>query len=266
MDFVGLVSGGKDSIFNIMCSVCEGHRLVCVANLRPGDEKEVDSYMYQSVGCGLVPAIAECMGVPLHQRVLSGAPKELGLEYCPVDGDEVEDLFLLLKEAKAKHPSLEAVSVGAILSQYQHNRVKSVCARLGLRVLAYLYQKDCGALLETMIACGIDAVLIKTGLPSTEKEILLTGLGEAAPRLRQLECEYGTNICGEGGEYETIVLDCPLYSKKLVIDDARIVTHRERLYSSVYYAVPLRWHLEEKPVSACSLGEVIPLIKKLLQA
>ena len=46
MKFVGLVSGGKDSIFNIMQCIIYGHELVCIANLKPREQKEEDSWMY----------------------------------------------------------------------------------------------------------------------------------------------------------------------------------------------------------------------------
>jgi len=29
--------------------------------------------------------------------------------------------------------------------------------------------------------------------------------------------KYGLNICGEGGEYETFTLDCPLFIKTIVM-------------------------------------------------
>lgn len=48
---VGLVSGGKDSCYNMMKCTQEGHEIVCLANLYPsGGLDEVDSFMYQSVG------------------------------------------------------------------------------------------------------------------------------------------------------------------------------------------------------------------------
>ncbi|VDM66426.1 unnamed protein product [Strongylus vulgaris] len=50
MEVVGLVSGGKDSCYNMMCAIKSGHRIVALANLHPGDREELDSYMYQSVG------------------------------------------------------------------------------------------------------------------------------------------------------------------------------------------------------------------------
>ena len=33
------------------------------------------------------------------------------------------------------------------------------------------------------------------------------------PTLRKLNSKFGMNVCGEGGEYETFTLDCPLFRK-----------------------------------------------------
>ena len=41
--------------------------------------------------------------------------------------DEVEDLFELLSEVKAKHPDVQAVASGAIFSNYQRLRVENCC-------------------------------------------------------------------------------------------------------------------------------------------
>ena len=48
MKFLGLVSGGKDSIFNIIQCIIHGHELIGIANLSPGknNKNEIDSFMY----------------------------------------------------------------------------------------------------------------------------------------------------------------------------------------------------------------------------
>lgn len=52
MKFVGLISGGKDSIFNLLECISYGHELVCVANLHPplvensNGDNEMDSFMF----------------------------------------------------------------------------------------------------------------------------------------------------------------------------------------------------------------------------
>ena len=39
--------------------------------------------------------------------------------------------------------------------------------------------------------------------------------------------KYGLDVCGEGGEYESLVLDCPLFAKKLSIARWDIVADEE---------------------------------------
>jgi len=73
MKFVGLISGGKDSVYNMMEAVAYGHELVCVANLHGKTlGEELDSFMFQSVGVELVPMIAKCLEVPLVRRTIMG--------------------------------------------------------------------------------------------------------------------------------------------------------------------------------------------------
>lgn len=50
MKVVGLISGGKDSCYNLILCKEDGHEIVCLANLYPSESKEIDSMMYQSVG------------------------------------------------------------------------------------------------------------------------------------------------------------------------------------------------------------------------
>eukprot|EP00918_Siedleckia_nematoides_P023491 GHVU01050646.1.p1 GENE.GHVU01050646.1~~GHVU01050646.1.p1 ORF type:complete len:116 (-),score=6.62 GHVU01050646.1:144-491(-) len=83
MKIVALISGGKDSIFNMQCCVAEGHEPVAVAHLKPrADEAEPDSYMYQSIGTELVAPIADCLDLPLFLRTVQGRPVSVdGLDY-----------------------------------------------------------------------------------------------------------------------------------------------------------------------------------------
>lgn len=56
---------------------------------------------------------------------------------------------------------VEAVAVGAILSDYQRVRVENVCSRLNLISLAYLWRRDQTELLQEMIDCQVHAIIIK---------------------------------------------------------------------------------------------------------
>lgn len=39
------------------------------------------------------------------------------------------------------------------------------------------------------------------------------------PHLLNLNEMYGCNVCGEGGEYETLTLDCPMFTKGRIVLD-----------------------------------------------
>ena len=141
--YVSLISGGKDSIFNTMKCAAHGHELLCIANLYPAEQKESDSFMYQTVGVELTPLIAQCMGVPIVRRKIAGTSVNQEMNYDKSsDLDEVEDLFELLKEVKSKYPDVQAVASGAIFSNYQRLRVEHCCQRLGLISLAYLWLQE----------------------------------------------------------------------------------------------------------------------------
>jgi diphthine-ammonia ligase len=174
--------------------------------------------MFQTVGHNVIDAYATCTGLPLFREPIRGEARQQALQYEAAAGDEVEDLFALLARAKAALPELEAVACGAILSTYQRTRVESVCSRLGLVSLAFLWQRDQRALLAEMVATPVAAILIKTAAMGLEpRRHLGRTIAELQPQLLELEQRYGLNVCGEGGEYETLTLDCPLFVKRLVM-------------------------------------------------
>jgi len=117
--------------------------------------------MYQTVGHDAIHLQAECLSIPLYRDYITGESIDQALNYTVTKNDETEDLLRLLKTVKAAQPEIEAVSVGAILSNYQRARVENVCGRLGLTCLAYLWQRDQKELLGEMINAGLTAVVIK---------------------------------------------------------------------------------------------------------
>eukprot|EP01027_Heterolobosea_sp_BB2_P011815 GEZU01017159.1.p1 GENE.GEZU01017159.1~~GEZU01017159.1.p1 ORF type:complete len:590 (-),score=58.08 GEZU01017159.1:84-1853(-) len=145
---------------------------------------------------------------------------------------------------------VEAVSSGAILSSYQRNRVENVCTRLGLVSLAYLWNRDQKELLAEMINANFHCILMKTAaMGLVPQKHLGKTIAELQPLLLKLDREIGVHVCGEGGEYETLTLDCPLFKKRIVIDESSIVMHSDDYYSPVGYLKITKFHLEDKNIS-----------------
>jgi hypothetical protein len=75
-----------------------------------------------------------------------------------------------------------------------------------------------------MLDDGITAVLVRTAAPPglVPRRHLNRTLQELQSHFDDLHHKYQFHVCGEGGEYETLVLDCPLYTKRLVLDDVEV--------------------------------------------
>ena len=247
MEFVGLISGGKDSIFSILKLVEQGHKPIVLANLYPPElDKDLDSYMYQSVGMEATPYIAEAMELPLMRRPITGKPLTLDLGYEPTKEDEVEDLYLLLKDVKEKYPNIKGVSSGAIKSTYQKNRVENICERLGLVSLAPIWDREQEGLLEEMVNSGMKSILARVCAPGLETKHLGKSIIELHDHLKAQKKKHYIHICGEGGEYETITLDCPLYKKEIVVEESEIVIETENQFQLVARLLLKKLSLKEK--------------------
>ncbi|KAI0682865.1 hypothetical protein BC835DRAFT_1409526 [Cytidiella melzeri] len=255
MKYVALLSGGKDSCYNLLHCHKNGHDLVAAASLgpQPGTD-ELDSYMYQTVGQDAIEYVAQALDVPLFRRVISGQAVNLSSEYGSrttstngsLEGDETEDLYALLSTVKTSHPEVQGVSVGAILSNYQRVRVEHVCQRLSLTPLTYLWQRDQRDLLSEMVDAGLKAILIKVAGVGLNTKHLGKTLAQMQPTLLKLNDLYGSHVCGEGGEYETLTLDCPLFKYRINLEETETVIHSDNDFATVAYLRIKRATLKEK--------------------
>jgi diphthine-ammonia ligase len=83
--------------------------------------------------------------------------------------------------------------------------------------LAYLWQRDQVQLLKEMLEWPINAIVVKVCSYGLQAKHLGAQLSALQPLLIKLKQSCGMNVCGEGGEYETIVLDCPLFRQSIVM-------------------------------------------------
>ena len=224
LEVCALVSGGKDSIYSMMECAKFGHEVVVMANLYPLDAEahDIDSFMYQTAAHHAIDALTECAGLPMVRRQIRGRSVATGIAYEVTPEDEVEDLYELLRDVVARHPGVNAVCSGAILSTYQRIRVEHVCERLGLTSLSYLWQRDQATLLREMIASGLEAVLVKVACMGLKRTHLGRTLGDMEPTFTRGSERFGMHVCGEGGEYETMTLDAPIFVKRLVLTETAV--------------------------------------------
>ncbi|GLC43297.1 hypothetical protein PLESTF_000414800 [Pleodorina starrii] len=261
MRVVALVSGGKDSCYSMQLCKEHGHDVVALANLLPEESApdELDSFCFQTVGHQLIGAYAACMGIPLFRKRISGTSSVQDLGYSPTEGDEVEDLYQLLAYVKENVPGVQAVASGAIASDYQRLRVENVCSRLNLVSLAYLWHQPQRLLLRGMVESGVEAILVKVAcLGLHPNKHLGRTIAAMEPTLLSLADAYGCNVCGEGGEYETLTLDCSVFGRgSIELDNYEVVLGG----CDVGHLVPKAFRVVPKPGwEGCELPADIRLV------
>lgn len=213
------------------------------------EETDLNSFMYQTVGHQVIPLYSIATEIPLYRQPITGGAVQSGRDYSAASTtaeDEVESMLQLLERVKAAHPEANAVSAGAILSTYQRTRVESVATRLGLTPLAYLWKypalpapapsgaaargEDEAQLLYDMGSAGLDARIIKVASGALHEGFLWENVASAkgATRLKVAASKFGGKgaVLGEGGEFETLVVDGPsrLFKKRIEVgEEDRVV-------------------------------------------
>jgi ABC transporter with metal-binding/Fe-S-binding domain ATP-binding protein len=191
-----LFSGGKDSVYATYIAQQQSIDVVGTITMIPSAS---DSYMFHVPNARLAPVISGAMGLP-----------NLSIEIR--DGeDELVALGRGIEEFGA-----DAVITGAIASDYQMFRVNFVCEPLGVKVLSPLWHKSQEALLREIVGVGFDVRMVCAAAEGLDEKWLGRRLdNKAIDELVALSKKRRINIGGEGGEFETIVLDGPNFLRRL---------------------------------------------------
>jgi ABC transporter with metal-binding/Fe-S-binding domain ATP-binding protein len=194
-----LATGGKDSALALHRVLNEGHEAAYLATMIPLRE---DSWMFHYPNIRLVNLFAEAAEIPLVKAETSGVKEE-----------EVEDLKSLVARL-----DVDGIVSGAIASEYQKTRIEGICRELNLKWLAPLWHEQPLGILKEILNLKFEVIMTGVYAYGFGQEWLGRKIDEATvDALMELNKQYGVSPVGEGGEYETLVLDAPFLKKKIVV-------------------------------------------------
>jgi len=218
-----LATGGKDSCLALYRVLKRGFEVGCLVSMVPLRE---DSWMFHYPNIRLVDLFAEAVGIPVVKAETSGVKEK-----------EVEDLKGLIGKL-----DVEGVVSGAIASNYQKKRIEEICKQLGLKCITPLWGENPLDILEEILDLNFEVIMTGVYAFGFSKEWLGRKIDAATVAdLMELNRQYGVSLVGEGGEYETLVLDAPFFKKRIKI------IHAEKVWrgQSGYFLVS-RAELENK--------------------
>src|SRR3989338_1044927 len=202
MRLAALISGGKDSIYSAYKS-SKDNEIVCMISFK---SKRADSYMFHIPNIELVRLQAESMNLPLIFMESSGIKEK-----------ELKDVKKALRMAIKKY-KIEGVVSGALASNYQKERIDKICTELKIKSIAPLWHIEPEQYLNDLIKNNFKAIITGIAAEGLTEEFLGAEINnEFIKKIKKIKIHLG----GEGGEYESLVIDCPLFKKKLKIKKAK---------------------------------------------
>ena len=204
MKLASLFSGGKDSTYSIYKAKQIGHDIECLVTIFP---KSSESQLLHFSTIELTKLQAKTMKVPQLVSELNSDNIE----------DEMNVLKTLLEKAK-KDFQIEGIVHGGISSEFQKRCFESICKENDLKIVIPLWKTSPKEYMNDLINSGFKFILTSVSSDGLDETWLgkIISISDIS-RLSGLSEKYGFNLNFEGGEAETFVVDCPLYSHPIKI-------------------------------------------------
>ncbi|MBT7241191.1 MAG: diphthine--ammonia ligase [Candidatus Diapherotrites archaeon] len=199
-----LISTGKDSLYAMHLMQKQGYNVKCLITI---DSENKDSFMFHTPTIEFAKLQAKALDIPLIIVKTKGEKEE-----------ELKDLEKAISQAK-KEFGIEGICSGALYSNYQRSRIENICESVGIRAFAPLWQMNQLDYLKQVMKEGFDVIITKIACYKLDEGWLGSTIdGNTISKLKKLEEDVGVNPAGEGGEYETLVLDMPTFKQKIRIE------------------------------------------------
>lgn len=197
MALAALISGGKDSLYALYLVLKRREEVRYLVSMLP---LRNESWLFHVPNVHLVDLVAESLGIPLVKGTTLGERDS-----------ELRDL-----ENTMSTLDVDGIVCGAIASQYQRSKIEDLSHKLGFEFVAPLWGKDPIGLLNEIVRARFDTIITSVAAYGFDEDWLGRRINEETiSELRELNKRFGIHPAGEGGEYETLVLDSPMYRRRI---------------------------------------------------
>ena len=205
MKLACLFSGGKDSTYAIHVAKKQGHDVVCLLSIFPKSE---ESHLLHHPNLEWTKLQSESMNIPQLTAISSSDDT----------GDELIVIENLLRQAKAQF-QIDGLLHGGIKSKFQKEQFETLCSKLNLIPVAPLWETEPKKYMNDLLDSGFNFMMITVSSDGLDEQWLgKLILKSDIQILNNLSSKFGFNLNFEGGEAETFVIDCPLFSNPIKIN------------------------------------------------
>jgi len=208
MKFAVSFSGGKDSMLAMHKMITDGH--VCEV-IFTTTNKDIGSW-FHDIDVDILKSIADSSNVEFIQ--------------ADIEIEKYDEMFEEnLRFIKDKY-LVDGIVFGDIDIIDHYNWCQQRCDNVGLKAVFPLWNEDRVKIVEEFIELGYKAIIKRVDKNKLPKNILKRQLDRDL--LIEFE-EYGIDLCGENGEYHTLVYGGPLFNNDINLQ-IKSVTETENTY------------------------------------
>ena len=205
MKLACLFSGGKDSTYAIHVAKKQGHDVTCLLSIFP---KSDESHLLHHPNLQWTKLQSESMNIPQLTAISSSDDT----------GDELIIIENLLRHAKVQF-QIDGLLHGGIKSKFQKEQFETLCSKLNLIPVAPLWETEPKKYMNDLLDSGFNFMMITVSSDGLDEQWLgKLILKSDIEILNNLSSKFGFNLNFEGGEAETFVIDCPLFSNPIKIN------------------------------------------------
>lgn len=202
MNVAILFSGGKDSTMALYNALESGEDVKCLLSVKSANDA---SYMFHVPNIHMADLLAEALDISIMTVETKGIKeKEL---------DDLKFAFLKLKSL-----GVEAVYTGALYSVYQKSRIEKIGEELGIKIISPYWHVDELEYMRKIVSLGFEVIISGVFAYGLDESWLGRTIDdEAIDELVKINEKVGINLAFEGGEAETLVIDGPIFKKRVNI-------------------------------------------------
>ena len=202
MNVAVLFSGGKDSTMALYNALDKGENVCYLLSMRSSND---ESYMFHVPNIHLTEMLAEALEIPVIIADTEGVKEE-----------ELQDLKREFQ--KLKDLGIEAIYTGALYSTYQKSRIEKLGSETGLEIVSPYWHVDELKYMREIVDLGFEVIVSGVFAEGLDESWLGRAIdNEAIEEIVRLNKKYYVDIAFEGGEAETLVIDGPIFKKRIDI-------------------------------------------------
>lgn len=197
-----LFSGGKDSLMALNYALEKKEDVLYLLSI---ESKNKESYMFHVPNIHITDLLSQALEIPLLNIKTNGVKEE--------ELVDLKNAFIELKKL-----GVQGIYTGALYSIYQKSRIEKIGSEVDLKVFSPFWHVDELEYMKNIVKLGFEVIITGVFADGLDESWLSRKIDyDAICEIEKLNKKHHVNIAFEGGEAETLVINGPIFKKKIKI-------------------------------------------------